>query len=145
MWKFVEYQTQETDRKSRQWWVTNVATGRAGLAQSSWQYKKITGEEPEEWDISVLSAAIVNCVPLHFGQGQKKAIIALKDVRNNHIGHKKEPRMKFDEYIDVLKESKDNYKKLLEGGDVHIYVEKLQNENYRENQCFVPMYCMSVA
>ena len=138
MWKFVENQIQDR-RTSRQWWVDNVATGENGLSQSSWQYNKITQEEPGKWDISVLCAAIVNCSALQFDVGQKGAVRALKDVRNRHIGHNREGEMGFDEYIEVLKTSIDNYEKLLTPDELQLHIEKLRNGNYRKNR-FVRMY-----
>lgn len=133
LWKFVEYQIQESDRTSRQWWVANVATGGNGLSQDSWQYKKIRDEEPGRWDISVLCAAIVNCSALQFEVDQREAVRALKDVRNSHTNHNRDGVMGFDEYIDVLKKSMENYKKLLTDEDLQLHVDELQNGNYRKN------------
>ena len=140
MWKFVENQIQDRHYTSRQWWVANID----GLPQSSWQYNKITQEEPGQWDISVLCAAIVNCSALQFNEGQKEAVRALKDVRNRHIGHNREGEMGFDEYIEVLKKSMDNYKELLTPDVLQLYIEKLRNGNYRKNR-FVRMYCQYTA
>lgn len=55
LWKFVEYQIQECDYKSSEWWAAHITTGKGGLPRSSWQYKKITGTRKMGYLSSVCS------------------------------------------------------------------------------------------
>ena len=124
MWEFVSNQMSKDEFVK--WWKDSLST--SGKKRNQWQMKAIQEKPAEQWDVSILCYAILNCGVLKFNASQKDSVMKLRDIRNVYIFHRRVGEMNFGEYVKVLNESMKSYEGLL-GEDWQLYVKQLEDIN----------------
>lgn len=126
MWEFVCKQVSQEEFVKR--WKDS---SKKPSGPNGWKIKAIKEDPPMQWDVSVLSHAILNCKDLKLDKSQKKSVENLRDIRNTKLFHRRAAQIDFEEYLEVLSESVESYKGLLDE-DRLFYVQRLEDINNRE-------------
>lgn len=128
MWEFVSKQMSQEEFVKR--WKDS-SSGREPSGPSGWMIKISKEDPPMQWDVSVLSYAILNCKDLKLDESQKKSVLKLRDIRNR-LFHRHRIEIDYEEYVEMLRESVESYKGLLDKADRLLHVQCLEEINNRE-------------
>ena len=127
MWEFVSNQLPQ--KNFVKWWKDNTQP-----SGPPWKIKIIKENPPMKWDVSVLCHAILSCKDpgLKLNKSQKKSVEKLGEIRNKKLFHRSAAQIDFEEYVEVLRESMESYKGLLDEDHRLLHVKRLEDINNRE-------------
>ena len=138
MWKFVKSQMSEDE------FIKRLKDGTSGSQLSRQTIKNIKEKPAMDWDVSTLSSAILHFKDLKLDDSQEKSVKKLRDIRNM-LFHKR-AQIDFEEYVEVLRESMESYKGLLDEDPRLVYVKQLEDihnrETYNFDICHSSVWCI---